>query len=65
MVVSNVFNWAYKTSIYIYKHVKPIAIKTHNRKAYSYFKYGFHFLTNALLVTPHKLIIFSNVLSDT
>jgi hypothetical protein len=65
VVVSIAFTWAYKAGIYVHEHVKPIAIKAHHRKAQSYFKYGLRFIINALLVNPHQLIIFSNVLSGT
>jgi hypothetical protein len=65
VVVSIAFTWAYKAGIYVHEHVKPIAIKAHHRKAQSFFKYGLRFIINALLVNPHQLIIFINVLSGT
>jgi len=64
-VVSIAFTWAYKAGIYAHQHIKPIIIKKHGRKAYSFFKYGLKFLTNALLVHPHQLLCFINVLSCT
>jgi DDE family transposase len=65
VVVSLAFSWAYKTGIYVHEHIKPIALKAHNRKAHSLFKYGIRFIINALLVHTHKLIIVINVLSGT
>jgi Transposase DDE domain len=65
VVVSIAFTWAYKIGIYVHQYIQPITIKAHHRKAYSYFKHGFHFLTNALLVNPKQLIIFINLLSGT
>ena len=65
VVVSIAFSWAYKTGIYVHEHLKPIALKAHNRKAHSFFKYGLRFIINALLVHTYKLIIFINVLSGT
>ena len=64
-VVSIAFTWAYKAGIYAHQHIKPIIIKKHGRKAHSFFKYGLKFITNALLVHPHQLICFINVLSCT
>src|SRR3954447_17270490 len=63
--VSIAFSWAYNIGIYVHQYIKPIPIKTHHRKAYSYFKYGFRFLINALLVNTDQLIIFINLLSGT
>jgi hypothetical protein len=65
VVVSIAFMWAYKIGIYMHEHVKPIPVKAHHRKAHSFFKYGFHFLINALLVNPNQLIVFINLLSGT
>jgi len=65
VVVSIAFSWAYNIGIYVHQYIKPIPIKAHHRKAYSYFKYGFRFLINALLVNTEQLIIFINLLSGT
>src|SRR4051794_30396177 len=65
VVVSIAFTWAYKIGIYVHEHVKPIAIKAHHRKAHSFFKYGFRYIINALLVNHDQLIIFSKLLSGT
>jgi Transposase DDE domain len=65
VVVSIAFTWAYKIGIYVHEHVKPIAIKVHHRKAHSFFKYGFRYLINALLVNHDQLIIFCKLLSGT
>jgi hypothetical protein len=65
VVVSIAFTWAYKAGIYVHEHIKPITIKAHHRKAYSYFKYGLRFIINALLVNPDQLITFINLLSGT
>jgi Transposase DDE domain len=43
------FIWAYLTGIYRHENMKPIQIKKHGRKAYSYFKYGLIFIAHALL----------------
>jgi hypothetical protein len=64
-VVSIAFTWAYRAGIYAHQHIKPIVIKKHGRKAHSFFKYGLKFITNALLVHPHLLLTFINVLSGT
>ena len=59
------FTWAYKAGIYAHQHLKPIVIKKHQRKAYSFFKYGLKFITNALVVHLDRLVTFINVLSCT
>lgn len=41
------FVWAYKVGIYL-NTLKPIKIKNHGRKAYSFFKYGLNFLAKIL-----------------
>lgn len=41
--------WAYRTGIYRHQNIKPIKIKKHGRKAYSFFKYGLVFIAHALL----------------
>jgi Transposase DDE domain len=64
-VVSIAFTWAYKAGLYVHLYLKPIAIKKHQRKAYSFFKYGLNFIANALLIHPGQLITFINVLSCT
>lgn len=64
-VVSIAFTWAYKAGIYAHQNIKPIVIKKHKRKAYSYFKYGLKFIANALLVRLDNLITFIKVLSCT
>jgi hypothetical protein len=43
------FIWAYLTGIYRHENIKPIEIKKHGRKAYSFFKYGLTFIAHALL----------------
>jgi Transposase DDE domain len=63
--VSSAFSWAYKAGIYVHEHLKAIVIKKHQRKAYSFFKYGLKFITNALLVRLDHLSTFINVLSCT
>ena len=65
VVISIAFSWAYKIGIYVHQYIKPIPIKAHHRKAYSYFKYGFRFLIHALLVNTDQLTIFINLLSGT
>lgn len=43
------FIWAYLTGIYCHRNIKPIKIKKHGRKAFSYLKYGLVFIAHALL----------------
>jgi len=43
------FIWAYMTGIHKHENIKPITIKKHGRKAYSFFKYGLIFIAHALL----------------
>jgi hypothetical protein len=64
-VIAIAFTWAYKAGIYVHENIKPIVIKKHKRKAYSFFKYGLKFITNALLVRFDQLLTFINVLSCT
>lgn len=44
------FVWAYKVGIYL-DSLKPIKIKKHGRKAYSYFKYGLNYLARLLNIS--------------
>jgi transposase len=44
------FVWAYKVGIYL-NSLKPIKIKKHGRKAYSYFKYGLNYLARLLNIS--------------
>jgi hypothetical protein len=39
-VVSVAFIWAYKVGVNKHRTIKPIKIKKHGRKQYSFFKYG-------------------------
>lgn len=48
-LISVAFIWAYRVGIYRNDHIKPIQIKKHGRRAYSFFKYGLIFIANALL----------------
>ena len=43
------FIWAYRVGIYKDRHIDPIKIKKHGRRAYSFFKYGLIFIAHALL----------------
>ena len=43
------FIWAYLAGIYRHENIKPIEIKKHGRKAYSFFKYGLIYIAHALL----------------
>jgi hypothetical protein len=43
------FIWAYLAGIHKHQNIKPIKIKKHGRKAYSFFKYGLIFIAHALL----------------
>lgn len=43
------FIWAYRMGIFHHQFHKPIVIKKHGRKAYSFFKYGLNFLAHAFL----------------
>lgn len=64
-VVSIAFTWAYKTGIYVHSKIKPIPVKKHQRKAYSFFKYGLRFIANALFAKPNLLNLSFAVLSCT
>jgi hypothetical protein len=48
-MLSVAYVWAYRVGIYRDKFIKPIIIKKHGRRAYSYFKYGLIFIAQALL----------------
>jgi len=48
-LVSVAFVWAYRVGIYRNDYIKPIKIKKHGRRAYSFFKYGLIFIASALL----------------
>jgi len=52
-LVAVAFTWAYKAGIYRHEKVKPIKVKRHGRRAYSFFKYGLEFIAQALL-NPFK-----------
>lgn len=43
------FTWAYLVGDYLHKHVKPITIKKHGKKAKSLFKYGLTYIATVLL----------------
>ncbi len=64
-VVSIAFTWAYKIGLYIHEQLKPIAIKKHQRKAYSFFKYGLNFIAHTLFSHSNQLSTLINVLSRT
>jgi hypothetical protein len=60
------FIWAYVVGIYYHENVKPIRIKKHGRKQYSFFKYGLLFLASILLCNDFESIMLAlNVLSCT
>jgi hypothetical protein len=48
-VVCIAFSWSYLIGLFVHKYIKKIEIKTHGRKAMSFFKYGFIFIGDALL----------------
>lgn len=50
-IICIAFIWAYQMGIFRHENLKPIIIKKHGRKAYSFFKYGLIFLAHALLCT--------------
>ena len=64
-VVAIAYAWAYKVGEYVHQNIKPIAIKTHQRKAFSIVKYGLNYIANALTQNLKKLQICYNVLSCT
>lgn len=66
-LLSVAFVWAYITGIYRNDHIKPIPIKKHGRRAYSFFKYGLIFIAHTLLnsVDIHNFQICTKVLSCT
>lgn len=43
------FVWAYLCGIHKHQNIRPIKIKKHGRKAFSFFKYGLIFIAHALL----------------
>ncbi|MCX6258918.1 MAG: IS4 family transposase [Bacteroidia bacterium] len=43
------FVWVYQMGVQKHENIAPIKIKTHGRRAYSYFKYGLIFFAHALL----------------
>jgi hypothetical protein len=48
-IVMLAFAWAYVVGVYINDHIKPITIKTHGRRAKSFFKYGLEYIASILL----------------
>ena len=68
-LVSIAFVWAYKAGIHQHNNVKPIQIKKHGRRAYSYFKYGWRVIADILLSSAknqiEKLYCIIKVLSCT
>jgi len=48
-LLSIAFTWAYRVGAWLHKEVKPIAIKSHGRKAQSVFRYGLDHLKVVLL----------------
>jgi hypothetical protein len=49
MLIMIAFVWCYKIGDYIDSKIKPIAIKSHGRRAISVFKYGLDYLSKCLL----------------
>ena len=65
-LVSVALLWAYLTGLYRHRNIKPIRIKKHGRKAYSFFKYGLVFIAHALLNNvDNEIEIIVKVLSCT
>jgi hypothetical protein len=48
-IICIAFIWAYLLGIFRHKFIKPIELKKHGRKAFSFFKYGLNFLNHAFL----------------
>lgn len=48
-LVSVAFVWAYNVGVQKDKRIKPIKIKKHGRRQYSFFKYGLLHITNVIL----------------
>jgi hypothetical protein len=53
LIVMIAFLWAYKVGIFLH-NIKPIKIKSHQRKAKSIFKYGLDFINNKLLNSKNQ-----------
>ena len=43
------FVWLYRIGLHHHLHKTPIRVKSHGRKEYSYFSYGFHILVSEIL----------------
>jgi hypothetical protein len=56
-LISVAFIWAYIVGIYKHESLRPIKVKNHGRKQYSFFKYGLIFLANALLCNDYECIM--------
>ena len=60
------FIWAYRVGIYRDRHMTPIKIKKHGRRAYSFFKYGLIFIAHALLCSIYSdIVVVIKILSCT
>lgn len=53
------FVWAYRVGLWVHKHVKPIARKSHGRRAQSIFRYGLDHLRVLILNNPETDIRFN------
>ena len=49
------FVWAYRVGINKHENIKPIKIKKHRRRAYSFFKYGLIQIAHCILNTSDNL----------
>lgn len=62
------FVWAYRVGLWLHEHVKPIARKSHGRRAQSVFRYGLDHLRLILLNRPKidtQFMMYVNFLSCT
>jgi Transposase DDE domain len=53
-VVAIAYAWAYKVGEYVHNNIKKIAIKTHQRRAFSILKYGLNYIASTLLTNNLK-----------
>lgn len=65
-VVAIAYAWAYNVGEYVHKNIKTIALKTHQRKAFSILKYGLNYIANTLFTKNlNKYQLIFKVLSCT
>ena len=48
------FTWAYRVGLWVHQHLKPIAVKSHGRRAQSLFRYGLDRLREAFITRTQQ-----------